>query len=94
MSKEMVSNAVLQGGPGAFLIRPSSKQSQVILCINDNMKPVSYPVSISLDGKKVSFAGENLEGLEGLMTFLRKNPLESKKVSCVHASGSPTLCGS
>ena len=80
MSKEMVANSVLQGGPGAFLIRPSSKPSQVILCVNDNMKPVSYPVTISLDGKKITFAGEDLVGLEGLMTFLRKNPLESKKV--------------
>lgn len=80
LDKSAVSNAVLQGGPGSYMVRPSSVEGSVVICINDNMQVVSFQVMLSSDKQTATFSGKTLAGgIEGLLQFLRENPLESKK---------------
>eukprot|EP00038_Savillea_parva_P031690 m.89536 g.89536 ORF g.89536 m.89536 type:complete len:607 (-) comp9806_c3_seq1:223-2043(-) len=50
MPKNQVSKVVVAAGPGAFLVRPSSKDNQVVLVCNDNGHAVPYPLRY-IDGE-------------------------------------------
>eukprot|EP00040_Diaphanoeca_grandis_P002476 m.21822 g.21822 ORF g.21822 m.21822 type:complete len:2077 (-) comp13566_c0_seq1:50-6280(-) len=93
MNRKMIQDLIKLSSVGDFLFRPSSKEGQVVLSINDHGECVHYPVTFDQTSEKWAFAAKTFLTLRQLIGFLEEEPVKSSRGQPDYLLGAPALGG-
>jgi len=84
---------VLGGNFGDFVVREGTKPGTCVIVINDSGIIANLQVKINTGNGNCTLAGQNFQGMDEVIDYLRANPQNSKKEGSPKYVAQPTLRG-
>ena len=91
--REACHAAVLGGNFGDFVVREGTKPGTCVIVINDSGIIANLQVKINTGNGNCTLAGQNYQGMDDVIDYLRANPQNSKKEGSPKYVAQPTLRG-